>query len=48
HTVMERLMDEISYDAAEQSGAKFVIDAAYVQARLGDTIEDEDLSRFIL
>ncbi|MCA2493728.1 ATP-dependent protease ATP-binding subunit HslU, partial [Vibrio sp. 2175-1] len=31
-----------------QSGAKFVIDAAYVQARLGDTIEDEDLSRFIL
>lgn len=48
HTVMERLMDEISYDAAEQSGAKFVIDAAYVKARLGDTIEDEDLSRFIL
>ncbi|MFH4624169.1 HslU--HslV peptidase ATPase subunit [Vibrio alginolyticus] len=48
HTVMERLMDEISYDAAEQSGAKFVIDSAYVKARLGDTIEDEDLSRFIL
>ncbi|MCR9885542.1 HslU--HslV peptidase ATPase subunit [Vibrio alginolyticus] len=48
HTVMERLMDEISYDAAEQSGAKFVIDAAYVKERLGDTIEDEDLSRFIL
>ncbi len=48
HTVMERLMDEISYDAAEQSGTKFVIDADYVQARLGDTIENEDLSRFIL
>ncbi|MDW2172611.1 HslU--HslV peptidase ATPase subunit, partial [Vibrio sp. 1567] len=48
HTVMERLMDEISYDAAEQSGAKFVIDAAYVKERLGDTIENEDLSRFIL
>ncbi|AIV04347.1 MULTISPECIES: HslU--HslV peptidase ATPase subunit [Vibrio] len=48
HTVMERLMDEISYDAAEQSGAKFVINAAYVKDRLGDTIEDEDLSRFIL
>ena len=48
HTVMERLMDEISYDAAEQSGAKFVINAAYVIDRLGDTIEDEDLSRFIL
>ncbi|TOO91620.1 Clp protease, partial [Vibrio parahaemolyticus] len=36
------------YDAAEQSGAKFVIDAAYVKERLGDTIENEDLSRFIL
>ena len=48
HTVMERLMDEISYDAAEQSGAKFVINSAYVKERLGDTIEDEDLSRFIL
>ncbi|PAW10985.1 HslU--HslV peptidase ATPase subunit, partial [Vibrio sp. V1B] len=48
HTVMERLMDEISYDATEKAGEKFVIDAAYVKNRLGDTIEDEDLSRFIL
>lgn len=48
HTVMERLMDEISYDATEKAGEKFVINAAYVKDRLGDTIEDEDLSRFIL
>lgn len=48
HTVMERLMDEISFDATEKSGSKFTIDAQYVQAKLGDTVEDEDLSRFIL
>lgn len=45
---MERLMDEISFDATEKSGTKFVIDAAYVQQRLGEFVEDEDLSRFIL
>ncbi|MNF56081.1 ATP-dependent protease ATPase subunit HslU [compost metagenome] len=48
HTVMERLMEDISYDASEQSGATFVIDADYVNAHLGKLIEDEDLSRFIL
>ncbi|MEC6824765.1 HslU--HslV peptidase ATPase subunit [Photobacterium piscicola] len=48
HTVMERLMEEISYDASEKSGEKFLIDNAYVQARLGEFVADEDLSRFIL
>ncbi|MEC6883350.1 HslU--HslV peptidase ATPase subunit [Photobacterium piscicola] len=48
HTVMERLMEEISYDASEKSGEKFLIDDAYVQARLGEFVADEDLSRFIL
>lgn len=48
HTVMERLMDEISFDATEKSGAKFVIDAQYVKQRLGEFVADEDLSRFIL
>ncbi|EGA69807.1 ATP-dependent protease ATP-binding subunit HslU [Vibrio sinaloensis DSM 21326] len=48
HTVMERLMDEISFEATDKSGSKLTIDAAYVKAKLGDTIEDEDLSRFIL
>ncbi|EGR2796155.1 HslU--HslV peptidase ATPase subunit [Vibrio navarrensis] len=48
HTVMERLMDEISFDATEKSGAKFVIDAQYVKERLGEFVADEDLSRFIL
>ncbi|GAL05820.1 HslU--HslV peptidase ATPase subunit [Photobacterium aphoticum] len=48
HTVMERLMEELSFDATEKSGEKIVIDAAYVTARLGELVEDEDLSRFIL
>ncbi|MFO4701832.1 HslU--HslV peptidase ATPase subunit [Vibrio cholerae] len=48
HTVLERLMDEISFDATEKAGQAFVIDAAYVKARLGELVEDEDLSRFIL
>ncbi|ATG59348.1 ATP-dependent protease ATP-binding subunit HslU [Pseudoalteromonas sp. 13-15] len=48
HTVMEKLMEEISYDASEQAGSSVVIDAAYVEKHLGALVEDEDLSRFIL
>ncbi|GLT17869.1 ATP-dependent protease ATPase subunit HslU [Vibrio zhanjiangensis] len=48
HTVMERLMDEISFEATDKAGSKLTIDAQYVKEKLGDTIEDEDLSRFIL
>lgn len=48
HTVMERLMEEISYDASEKAGTSLVIDAAYVEKHLGALVEDEDLSRFIL
>ncbi|CAH0527227.1 HslU--HslV peptidase ATPase subunit [Vibrio hippocampi] len=48
HTVMERLMDEISFDATDKPGSTMVIDSAYVNARLGEFVEDEDLSRFIL
>lgn len=48
HTVMERLMDEISFDATDKAGTKLTIDAQYVSQRLGEFVEDEDLSRFIL
>ncbi|NOH70762.1 HslU--HslV peptidase ATPase subunit [Vibrio pectenicida] len=48
HTVMERLMDEISFEATDKAGSKLTIDAEYVRGKLGDTVEDEDLSRFIL
>ncbi|CAH7167036.1 ATPase component of the HslVU protease [Vibrio chagasii] len=48
HTVMERLMDEISFDATDKAGSTLVIDQAYVNSKLGEFVEDEDLSRFIL
>jgi ATP-dependent HslUV protease ATP-binding subunit HslU len=48
HTVMERLLETISYEAADRSGQKTVIDAAYVDDHLGELAEDEDLSRYIL
>jgi ATP-dependent HslUV protease ATP-binding subunit HslU len=48
HTVMEKLMEEISYEASEISGSSFVIDAEYVNKHLDAFVQDEDLSRFIL
>ncbi len=48
HTVMERLMDKISFDASDMNGQTVNIDAAYVIEALGEVIENEDLSRFIL
>ncbi|GKS84836.1 ATP-dependent protease ATPase subunit HslU [Acidovorax sp. SUPP1855] len=47
-TVMERLLDEVSFDAARLSGQTVVVDAAYVNARLESLSQDEDLSRYIL
>ena len=45
---MERLLDEVSFDAAKLEGQTVHIDAAYVDARLAALSHDEDLSRFIL
>ena len=47
-TVMERLLDDVSFDAAHMSGQTVRIDAAYVNTRLGELSQDEDLSRYIL
>jgi ATP-dependent HslUV protease ATP-binding subunit HslU len=47
-TVMERLLDEVSFNAANLSGQTILVDAPYVEARLGDLSRDEDLSRYIL
>lgn len=47
-TVMERLLDEVSFQATHMSGQTVVIDAAYVNERLGELSRDEDLSRYIL
>jgi ATP-dependent HslUV protease ATP-binding subunit HslU len=48
HTVMERLLETVSFDAAENGGSTVQIDAAYVDQHLGALAKDEDLSRYIL
>jgi ATP-dependent HslUV protease ATP-binding subunit HslU len=48
HTVMERLLDEILFEAPDMDKQQIVIDAAYVYEKLRDIKEDEDLSRYIL
>lgn len=48
HTVLERLMEDVSYDASEMDGQSVEIDAAYVDKHLESLVENEDLSRFIL
>jgi ATP-dependent HslUV protease ATP-binding subunit HslU len=48
YTMMEKMLDEISFDAPEMSGKNMVIDAKYVQDKLKDFVEVEDLSRYIL
>ncbi|MCP4406897.1 MAG: ATP-dependent protease ATPase subunit HslU [Gammaproteobacteria bacterium] len=48
HTVMERLLDEISYTAPDQQDRQVTVDETYVQDHLGELIKDEDLSRYIL
>ena len=48
HTVMERLLDELSFEAPERRDTSVVIDDAYVERMLADIVTNEDLSRYIL
>ncbi len=48
HTIMERVLDEISFDASEKKGEHITIDAEYVRKMLVDIVKDQDLSRYIL
>ncbi len=48
HTIMERVLEDISFDAADRSGSSVTVDAAYVVAHVGDLAKNADLSRFIL
>src|SRR5258706_8791652 len=48
HTILERVLDELSFEASEMHGQTVSIDAAYVQRVLADVIKDEDLSRYVL
>jgi ATP-dependent HslUV protease ATP-binding subunit HslU len=48
HTIMERVLDELSFDAPEKKGQSITIDADYVRKMLTDIVKDQDLSRYIL
>ena len=48
HTIMEKLTEDISFNAPEYRGSSFTIDKAYVSEHLDTLVEDEDLSRYIL
>ena len=48
HTVLERLLEKISFEATDSAGSTLIIDAAYVDEHLGALVQDEDLSRYIL
>jgi ATP-dependent HslUV protease ATP-binding subunit HslU len=48
HTVMERLLESISFEAADRSGASLLVDRDYVEGNLGELARDQDLSRYIL
>ena len=48
HTIMERMLDEISFNAPDMAEQKIVIDAKYVKDKIADIVKDRDLSRYIL
>ena len=48
HTIIERVLDEISFTATDRGGEKIIIDKNYVETNLGDLVKDTDLSKFIL
>jgi ATP-dependent HslUV protease ATP-binding subunit HslU len=48
HTIMERVLDELSFDAPERKGQQITVDADYVRRMLTDIVKDQDLSRYIL
>jgi len=48
HTVMERLLETVSFDAADRNGTCVVINREYVEGNLGELVKDQDLSRYIL
>jgi len=48
HTILEKVLEEISFSAPDKGGEKIVVDKSFVQKNLGDIIKDKDLSKFIL
>ena len=48
HTIIERVLDEISFTATDRAGEKISIDAEYIKKNIGELAKDTDLSKFIL
>jgi len=48
HTIMERVLDDISFSAPDKKGEQFIVDADYVRGALANIVKDQDLSRYIL
>ena len=48
HTVMERLLESVSFEAADRGGQTMIVDESYVNEHLGELVQDEDLTRYIL
>ena len=48
HTIIERVLDDISFTATDKSGEKVIVDSKYIKANLGELTKDTDLSKFIL
>ena len=48
HTIIERVLDEISFTATDRSGEKIIVDSKYIKDNIGELVIDTDLSKFIL
>ena len=48
HTIIERVLDEISFTATDRSGETITVDSKYIQENIGELLKDTDLSKFIL
>ena len=48
HTVLERLLETLSFDAPDRAGQQLTVDRAYVDEHLGELVQDQDLARYIL
>ena len=48
HTIIEKVLDDISFTATDRAGEKIIINSEYINKNLGDLVKDTDLSKFIL
>ena len=48
HTIIERVLDEISFTATDKAGEKIIVDSKYIKENIGELVKDTDLSKFIL